>query len=124
MPHVMKRPAMQVKKLAVQLTSTDDSLRYKGTLLLAKVLTHACDLSSDQEIRGACYRIFTCSMPRGLTLKLKSSWLYAQPRVAQSTLVQTCVTVMQVVEAAPGALADADELHHLALFFTNRMADW
>ena len=33
----MRSPSVQVKKLGVQLTSTVESLRYKGTLLLAKV---------------------------------------------------------------------------------------
>lgn len=39
--HAITRHCLQVKKLGMQLTSTDEILRYKGTLLLAKVTSCA-----------------------------------------------------------------------------------
>ena len=39
--HAITSHSVQVKKLGVQLTSTDASLRYKGTALLAKVRHYA-----------------------------------------------------------------------------------
>ena len=60
--HAMTRRSLQVNKLGAQLTSTDESLRYKGTLLLAKVIHHAPCLTPDQMPLWTCCCIFACSL--------------------------------------------------------------
>jgi len=57
---------VQVKKLGAQLTSTDDSLRYKGTLVLAEVRSRTLALTSPCVLRGVllhCQLLFAERSP-------------------------------------------------------------